>query len=136
LERIATVFIVRITRSVHVWFRRLVRTDYFYFRRIVNSKIQVTERKNNWESCRQEWLGGRDSNPDSQIQSLESYHWTTSQQRSRIYGTRCGKSTFVCVRTTSNYWTDKKIMVALLAGSKDNTRAPRHPLALRFFRLV
>src|ERR1043165_4448907 len=27
------------------------------------------------------WLGGRDSNPDSQIQSLESYHWTTSQQR-------------------------------------------------------
>lgn len=25
------------------------------------------------------WLGGRDSNPDSQIQSLESYHWTTSQ---------------------------------------------------------
>ncbi len=29
------------------------------------------------ETC---WLGGRDSNPDSQIQSLESYHWTTSQQ--------------------------------------------------------
>src|SRR6185503_5272903 len=27
-----------------------------------------------------DWLGGRDSNPDSQIQSLESYHWTTSQQ--------------------------------------------------------
>ena len=26
------------------------------------------------------WLGGRDSNPDSQIQSLESYHWTTSQR--------------------------------------------------------
>ena len=25
------------------------------------------------------WLGGRDSNPDSQIQSLESYHWTTYQ---------------------------------------------------------
>src|SRR2546423_13256878 len=32
------------------------------------------------------WLGGRDSNRDSQIQSLESYHWTTSQQRNRIYG--------------------------------------------------
>jgi hypothetical protein len=31
------------------------------------------------------WLGGRDSNPDSQIQSLESYHWTTSQQRIRMY---------------------------------------------------
>ena len=28
------------------------------------------------------WLGGRDSNPNSQIQSLESYHWTTSQQGS------------------------------------------------------
>src|SRR5438874_13303954 len=82
------------------------------------------------------WLGGRDSNPDSQIQSLESYHWTTSQQRIRIYGTRCGKSTFVCVRTTSNYWPDKKIMIALLAGSKDNTQALRHPLARRFFRLV
>lgn len=26
------------------------------------------------------WLGGRDSNPDSQIQSLVSYHWTTSQR--------------------------------------------------------
>ena len=35
-----------------------------------------------------EWLGGRDSNPDSQIQSLVSYHWTTSQQRTRIYVSR------------------------------------------------
>jgi hypothetical protein len=26
------------------------------------------------------WLGGRDSNPDSQIQSLESYRWTTPQR--------------------------------------------------------
>ena len=25
------------------------------------------------------WLGGRDSNPDTQIQSLQSYRWTTSQ---------------------------------------------------------
>ena len=25
------------------------------------------------------WLGGRDSNPDKQIQSLRSYRWTTSQ---------------------------------------------------------
>ena len=35
------------------------------------------------ENCQSKvsiWLGGRDSNPDSQIQSLESYHWTTSQQ--------------------------------------------------------
>ncbi len=32
------------------------------------------------------WLGGRDSNPDSQIQSLESYHWTTSHQGEVIYG--------------------------------------------------
>ena len=27
-----------------------------------------------------DWLGGRDSNPDRQIQSLQSYRWTTSQQ--------------------------------------------------------
>ena len=39
------------------------------------------------------WLGGRDSNPDSQIQSLESYHWTTSQQRNRIYESPLSKST-------------------------------------------
>ena len=26
-----------------------------------------------------DWLGGRDSNPDRQIQNLQSYHWTTSQ---------------------------------------------------------
>src|ERR1043166_3842954 len=40
------------------------------------------------------WLGGRDSNPDSQIQSLESYHWTTSQQRgTRIYVSRSNLST-------------------------------------------
>jgi hypothetical protein len=39
------------------------------------------------------WLGGRDSNPDSQIQSLESYHWTTSQQQIRIYVSRPIKST-------------------------------------------
>ena len=27
------------------------------------------------------WLGSRDSNPDSMIQSHVSYHWTTSQRR-------------------------------------------------------
>ena len=27
-----------------------------------------------------QWLGGRDSNPDSMVQSHVSYHWTTSQQ--------------------------------------------------------
>jgi hypothetical protein len=25
------------------------------------------------------WLGDRDSNPDRQIQNLQSYHWTISQ---------------------------------------------------------
>ena len=37
------------------------------------------------------WLGGRDSNPDSQIQSLESYRWTTPQRAgapTEIAGTR------------------------------------------------
>jgi hypothetical protein len=39
------------------------------------------------------WLGGRDSNPDRQIQSLQSYRWTTSQQhkeepqRQRVFST-------------------------------------------------
>src|SRR5258707_11753296 len=43
------------------------------------------------------WLGGRDSNPDSQIQSLESYHWTTSQQRNRIYVSQP-------IKSTGHYW--------------------------------
>jgi hypothetical protein len=30
------------------------------------------------------WLGDRDSNPDRQIQNLQSYHWTISQ-RGLIY---------------------------------------------------
>ena len=29
---------------------------------------------------RGEWLGGRDSNPDTMVQSHVSYRWTTSQQ--------------------------------------------------------
>ena len=29
----------------------------------------------------EKWLGSRDSNPDSQIQNLESYHWTTPQNQ-------------------------------------------------------
>ena len=29
------------------------------------------------EVLRNDWLGGRDSNPDRQIQSLQSYHWTS-----------------------------------------------------------
>src|ERR1019366_6848751 len=33
----------------------------------------------NWLS--RSWLGGRDSNPDRQIQNLQSYRWTTSQQQ-------------------------------------------------------
>ena len=31
-------------------------------------------------STRKEWLGDLDSNQDSQIQNLESYRWTISQQ--------------------------------------------------------
>ena len=47
-----------------------------------------------------EWLGGRDSNPDSQIQSLVSYHWTTSQQRTRIYVSRPANVNRVVSRAT------------------------------------
>ena len=46
------------------------------------------------------WLGGRDSNPDSQIQSLVSYHWTTSQQRTRIYVSRPANVNRVVLRAT------------------------------------
>ena len=35
-------------------------------------------------SCN-DWLGGRDSNPDRQIQSLQSYRWTTSQRRRKDF---------------------------------------------------
>jgi hypothetical protein len=35
-------------------------------------------------SLRLRELGGRDSNPDKQIQSLRSYRWTTSQKVYRI----------------------------------------------------
>jgi enediyne biosynthesis protein E4 len=34
------------------------------------------------------WLGSRDSNPDRQIQNLQSYHWTTSQQLRFKYNNR------------------------------------------------
>ena len=46
--------------------------------------FSLTKQTNDYDETAKEevdWLGGRDSNPDSQIQSLESYHWTTSQQR-------------------------------------------------------
>jgi hypothetical protein len=36
------------------------------------------------------WLGGRDSNPDSQIQSLESYRWTTPQRNTVPHRDRRG----------------------------------------------
>ena len=52
--------------------------------------VQVTKNKGDAFIS---WLGGRDSNPDSQIQSLVSYHWTTSQQRNRIYESPLSKST-------------------------------------------
>ena len=37
------------------------------------------------ESLRGTWLGGRDSNPDKQIQSLSCYRYTTSQQKGRTF---------------------------------------------------
>jgi hypothetical protein len=38
------------------------------------------------------WLGGRDSNPDRQIQSLQSYRWTTSQHKEGTSKTQQGFS--------------------------------------------
>jgi hypothetical protein len=66
-----------------------------------------------------EWLGGRDSNPDSQIQSLVSYHWTTSQQRNRIYVTRP-------IKSTGYYW-------RRLIRGRDSLRATQGPDAVPLF---
>ena len=81
------------------------------------------------------WLGGRDSNPDSQIQSLESYHWTTSQQRNRIYELKPRKSTAPQKRTAPSEFTRNSVpkfvresrsiakkVLALQAAGKHNTR--------------
>ena len=32
------------------------------------------------EQPQKSWLGDRDSNPDTMVQSHESYHWTISQR--------------------------------------------------------
>src|SRR5438132_13712469 len=92
------------------------------------------------------WLGGRDSNPDSQIQSLESYHWTTSQRRIRIYGSLTFKSTepfkrgglcfnlYAPLRVPRYFAavTSKKVL-ALRFVSKQNSRAAGNPHTCRFF---
>src|SRR5262245_27766668 len=39
--------------------------------------------KTNEPKAREFWLGGRDSNPDTVVQSHVSYRWTTSQCQSR-----------------------------------------------------
>jgi hypothetical protein len=41
---------------------------------------QRRSRDQNIAGFKNDWLGGRDSNPDRQIQNLQSYRWTTSQQ--------------------------------------------------------
>ena len=49
------------------------------------------------------WLGGRDSNPDSQIQSLESYHWTTSQHEALNLRIGTGVVNLTLIRTITAY---------------------------------
>src|SRR5918993_3294042 len=63
------------------------------------------------------WLGGRDSNPDSQIQSLESYHWTTSQQgipNLRIDAPLVNHASFLSIRTILKILSKKKCLNQLL----------------------
>ena len=48
------------------------------------------------------WLGGRDSNPDSQIQSQESYHWTTSQQEGFECTNQVGSCQLLCFCPTNS----------------------------------
>ena len=104
-----------------------------------------------FELVRNVWLGGRDSNPDSQIQSLVSYHWTTSQQRNRIYGSLRFKSTgplitahnaaSLCETNCRHYArsfvhechkiTSSKILLALSSSSTHNSRAAGNPRTCR-----
>ena len=74
------------------------------------------------------WLGGRDSNPDSQIQSLESYHWTTSQQRNSMYEEKRKLSTSDPAAFTphwNEWWRLKEERTAL----RETVNASRRPAA-------
>jgi hypothetical protein len=54
------------------WFYRRTTEGFAAWRNLRKSREQSAEVDR--------WLGGRDSNPDRQIQNLQSYHWTTSQR--------------------------------------------------------
>src|ERR1051325_7229865 len=76
-----------LTRGSFYLSANISRVIFFFVRRswflaaVTNTGWQKSKASGNGSgSSSRIWLGGRDSNPDSQIQSLESYHWTTSQQ--------------------------------------------------------
>ena len=47
-------------------------------------RTRKTEVKSERGNDLEDWLGGRDSNPDTVVQSHVSYRWTTSQHQSRL----------------------------------------------------
>ena len=51
------------------------------------SKTAVLEEPSNTKSLDNGWLGGQDSNLDSQIQSLMAYRWPTPHQSASVGGT-------------------------------------------------
>ncbi|MBM2837054.1 MAG: hypothetical protein HW409_1243, partial [candidate division NC10 bacterium] len=51
-----------------------------------NAKGPLSEMHSGPVACENQWLGGKDSNLDKQIQSLPSYHWTTPQENERPKG--------------------------------------------------
>ncbi len=46
-----------------------------------DAKGPLSEMQSGPLACKNQWLGGKDSNLDKQIQSLPSYRWTTPQQK-------------------------------------------------------
>ena len=51
-----------------------------------NAKGPLSKMHSGPVACEIQWLGGKDSNLDKQIQSLPSYHWTTPQENERPKG--------------------------------------------------
>src|ERR1051325_3081543 len=87
-----------LTRGSFYLSANISRVIFFFVRRswflaaVTNTGWQKSKASGNGSgSSSRIWLGGRDSNPDSQIQSLESYHWTTSQQEEFEFTYRGGR---------------------------------------------
>lgn len=73
------------------------------------------------------WLGDRDSNPDSMIQSHESYHWTIPQQDRERAATnrRFVAATVADSRSTVPRGSTQNCPIVALPQEDDPLRLPR-----------